>query len=91
MKGGDLLPKSIEKFSDPYLALEYRNRQRYNNYYGNGQDKRARARRKWLPVEDRYVLMHKMPDRELAKILKRTVPAIQQRRNELKKNPGNLD
>ena len=79
------MPKSISAFADPALALEYRNRQRYFNYYGEGRDKRKRARKPWLPIEDRLVQEHKMSDRELADLIKRTVSAIQQRRNELKK------
>ena len=79
------MPKTLAAYADSSLALEYRNQQRYFNYYGEGRDKRKRARKPWLPIEDKLVLEHEMPDRQLANALKRTVPAIQQRRNELKK------
>lgn len=79
------MPKSLAAYADAAAALKYRNFQRYNNYYGEGRDKRKRARKAWLPIEDKLVREHRMTDRELSKIIKRTVPAIQQRRNELKK------
>ena len=79
------MPKSISAYADPALALEYRNRQRYNNYYGHLPTNRKVTRRKWTAEEDEMVKSHEIEDRKLAKILHRTTPAIQQRRNELKK------
>ena len=79
------MPKSLAAYADPVLALEYRNRQRYNNYYGHLPVDRKVTRRKWTEEEDEMVRRHDMKDRKLAKLLNRTASAIQQRRNELKK------
>lgn len=79
------MPKSISAYADPALALEYRNRQRYNNYYGHLPIDRKVTRRKWTEEEDEMVRKHEIKDRKLAKKLNRTISAIQQRRNELKK------
>lgn len=87
LERGDYLPKSISAYADPYKALEYRNSQRYRNYYEHGNRNQKRARKNWLPIEDKLVINHEMPDRELAVLLKRTVPAIQLRRHKLKSAP----
>ena len=79
------LPKSLKAYADKNLALEYRNRQRRINYYGEGRDQRERSRSPWLPYEDELILQHEYSDRELSNLLKRTIPAIQHRRHRLKK------
>lgn len=79
------MPKSLAAYADPMLALEYRNSQRYKNYYGHLPASRKVTRRRWTEEEDEMVKDHDIEDRDLADILDRTIPAIQQRRNELKK------
>ncbi|MBR3323011.1 hypothetical protein IKG13_03060 [Candidatus Saccharibacteria bacterium] len=79
------MPKSLKAYADKSLALAYRNHQRYVNYYGNGRGQQKRARKPWLPLEDKLILCSPYTDRELSSLLKRTVPAIQKRRCILKK------
>ena len=55
--------------------------QRYRERTGAHQYPRSR----FLPEEDDLILKHNMPDRELAKKLKRSVESIQLRRYRLKK------
>ena len=78
------MPKSLAFYADPVLAQQYRNYQRFQNYYGDNINRKV-TRKRWSAKEDKMVLAHEIKDRELAKLLNRTVPAIQQRRNELRK------
>ena len=78
------LPKRLKQYAHPKLADQYRKRQRYRNYYGHLPDNRKVTRRRWTAEEDKQVIAHTVSDRELAEILNRTIPAIQQRRNALK-------
>ena len=79
------MPKSLKAYADPWKALAYRNEQRSKNYYGNTAKPRKRTHKSWSEEEDEMVKAHDIPDRELSTLINRTISAIQQRRNELKK------
>lgn len=70
------------KYKDIKKYREIRNaqKQRYRDQFKNA----GNANRWYTPEEDRLILAKKVPDRELAKKLDRTVSAIQLRRNRLK-------
>ena len=83
------MPKSLNEYRDKEKALHYRNHQRSGNY--NRGDFSASA----LIKADDYtlaacvaILDHKIPDREIAKMLRRSVRGIQNKRWKLKKTGG---
>lgn len=78
------MPKRLKNFAHPKVADEYRKRHRKKNYYGDLPENRKVTRKKWTEAEDTLVTAHIISDRDLATILQRTIPAIQQRRNALK-------
>ena len=75
--------KDRQRFRE-ILRLQH---QRYRQRTGAGQYPGLR----FLPEEDDLILKHRMPDRELAKKLKRSVESIQLRRYRLKKKMAQVD
>lgn len=82
------VPKSLNRFVDSDKARAYRNRQRKINYDRDGSDRR-RSNKPWLNYEVEMILEHEHTDRMLAKILGRSVAAIQVKRCSLKREQGN--
>ena len=74
--------KCLSQYRDVEKARAYRRRCKRNNYYA----KRAiyeNYHRPYTTKECKMVLEHKLSDRELAKELKRSIPAIQGLRHRL--------
>lgn len=82
------VPKSLKRFADSDKARAYRNRQRKINYDRDGSD-RKRGNKPWLRYEVEMILEREHTDRMLAKILGRSVAAIQVKRCSLKREQGN--
>ena len=79
------VPKTLKTFADSDKARAYRNRQRKINYDRDGSDRRH-SHKPWLRYEVEMILDREYPDREIARILGRSVEAIQVKRCSLKKN-----
>lgn len=82
------MPKTLKSFADSDKARKYRNRQRKINYDRDGSDRR-RSHRPWLRYEVEMILERRLTDREVARILGRSVAAIQVKRAKLKRERGN--
>lgn len=75
------MPKNLKNYRDTEKKLNYRNRQRKINYDGGGFVKEQYSRGKYFTKdEDWYVIYSELKDREIAKIIKRSVHSIQKRR-----------
>ena len=74
------MPNFRKHYSEEQF-LKMRNEQRKRNYSQTAQYKR----RDWIPEEDEAVLKQDITDRELSKIISRSVQSIQIRRSRLKK------
>jgi hypothetical protein len=59
--------------------------------YGVGIGNHGNHRRTWTQKEDKRVLAHEVPDRELAKEIDRTVNAIWARRRKLRARDAHLE
>ena len=81
------MPKTLKSYADSDRARAYRNRQRKINYDRDGSDRR-RGGKPWLRCEVEMILEHKYKDRMLAKILGRSVAAIQVKRAKIKSEQG---
>ena len=81
------VPKTLKSYADSDKARAYRNRQRKINYDRDGSD-RKRSGRPWMRHEVEMILEHRYKDRMLAKILGRSVAAIQVKRAKLKQEQG---
>lgn len=79
------VPKTLKTFADSDKARAYRNRQRKINYDRDGSDRRH-SHKPWLRYEVEMILDREYSDRELARILGRSVEAIQVKRCNLKKS-----
>lgn len=77
------MPKSIEKFKSQTKARVYRNKQRRNNYE-KGRKGAIKTFSRWTPKEMEFLLNWKGTDFELHRVLKRSVQAIQGKRNRIK-------
>lgn len=78
------MPLSLKFYKDSKKRDKYRNRSRKRNYE-NGRRYSRGGYNHYTTKECRLILGHKIPDIELAKILKRSVQAIQIMRCRLKK------
>mgnify|MGYP001775256176 CR=1 FL=1 len=81
------VPKTLKNFADSDKARKYRNRQRKINYHRDGSDRR-RGGRPWLRYEVEMILERRLTDREVARILGRSVAAVQVKRARLKREQG---
>ena len=77
------VPKTLKNYADSDKARKYRNRQRKINYDRDGSD-RKRSGKPWLGYEVKMILERKYKDRILAKVLGRSVAAIQIKRAKVK-------
>lgn len=77
------MPKSLKSFADTDKARAYRNRQRKINYDRDGSDRRH-GNKQWLRFEIDMILERKLTDREVARIIGRSVRAIQVKRCKLR-------
>ena len=75
--------KRRKDYKDQDRFRRYRNR--YKNRYNAKRDYSGGKKNKWSEDEEKIVLAHEMTDTEIAKMLKRSINAIQVRRNLLKK------
>lgn len=82
------VPKTLKTFADSEKARAYRNRQRKVNYDRDGSDRRN-SYKPWLRYEVEMILDKKYSDREIARIIGRSVEAIQVKRCSLKRKKGN--
>ena len=81
------MPKSLKSFTDSDKARRYRNKQRKINYDRDGSDRR-RGGKPWLRYEVEMILERRLTDREVARIIGRSVAAIQVKRAKLKQEQG---
>lgn len=81
------MPKTLKEYADTDRARAYRNRQRKINYDRDGSD-RHRSREPWTRHEIDMILERKLTDREVARIMGRSVKAIQIKRCRLKHGQG---
>lgn len=81
------MPLSLKFYKDSKKRDKYRNHSRKKNYE-NGRRYSRNGYNYYTMKECRLILEHKMPDIELAKILKRSVQAIQIMRCRLKRGKG---
>lgn len=79
---------SVRKYYERKGKLEeYRKiRERWKQRYRKRTGSDSYIPREWDFIDDALVLKHDIPDRELAKVLNRSVTAIQTRRSRLKHN-----
>lgn len=85
-----MAPKCLKNYIDEEKARKYRNHQRKLNYdRGSGSHEVSGA--KWSKQDEDQVLEHSISDRELSKLIGRSVRAIQQKRCKLKKLNERLD
>lgn len=82
------VPKSLKRFADSDKARTYRNRQRKINYDRDGSDRR-RKYRPYLRYEVEMILERRLTDREIARIIGRSVSSIQNKRSRLKQEQRN--
>ena len=82
------MPKMLKKYADTDKARAYRNRQRKINYDRDGSD-RHRSKEPWTIHEIDMILERRLTDREVARIIGRSVRAIQIKRCKLKHGLGN--
>lgn len=81
------MPKTLKKYADTDKARAYRNRQRKINYDRDGSDRRNSYKR-WSNDEIDMILEGKLTDREVARIIGRSVKAIHVKRARLKHEPS---
>lgn len=79
------MPNTLRNFADSDKARAYRNRQRKLNYERDGSDRRN-SHKPWLRHEVEMILERRLTDREVARIIGRSVAAIQVKRCSLKKS-----
>jgi hypothetical protein len=80
------MPKCLKRYLDKSKAMRYRNRQRALNYeIGNFSDE-MRLGYDWWECD--RILDHSIPDRNLARDLRRSVRTIQVKRSLLKRAVG---
>jgi hypothetical protein len=78
------MPSSLKNYKDKNKAKYYRNKQRSRNYR-RGEYGEPNRRRRWLVKDESFIKESQfLTDRSIAQILKRSVRAVQQKRNELK-------
>lgn len=77
------MPNSLKNFKDKKKAQIYRTRQRRNNYASSRPLKEYRF---WSIQELEMLLIFKGTDRELGKIISRSVQAIQLKRVKINKD-----
>lgn len=77
------MPKALKKYADSDKARAYRNRQRKINYDRDGSDRRNN-RKRWSSYEIDMILECELTDREIARIIGRSVKAIHVKRAKLK-------
>ena len=82
------MPKTLKEYADTDKARAYRNRQRKINYDRDGSDRRN-GRKPWSKHEIDMILERELTDREVARIIGRSVKAIQIKRCRLKNELGN--
>ena len=81
------MPKTLKRYADTGKARAYRNRQRKINYDRDGSDRRN-SRKRWSNHEIDMILERELTDREVARIIGRSVSAIQIKRARLKHEPS---
>lgn len=82
------MPKALKGYTDTDKAKTYRNRQRKINYDRDGSDRRN-SNKRWSNHEIDMILECELTDREVARIIGRSVKAIQIKRARLKHEPSN--
>lgn len=82
------MPKTLRGYADTDKARAYRNRQRKINYDRDGSDRRN-GNKPWSRHEIDMILERRLTDREVARIIGRSVRAIQVKRYKLKHERGN--
>lgn len=78
------MPNTVYKYHDKVKARLYRNRNRKNNYT-KGRIFNAKSHQAFTTTDCKIILEHKLCDREIAKLLQRSVQSIQIMRSRLKK------
>lgn len=79
------MPKTLVHYADQYKAQIYRNRHRKNNYQKT-REGAYNARQEWTVDEMEMILSSSLCDREISKIIGRSVQAIQMKRSKLNKS-----
>ena len=72
------MPK--RKYKDDEKERKYRNKQRHINYSATALYVRSR----YTEEDDKLILAHEIPDRQLSEIIRHSVQSIQIRRSRLK-------
>lgn len=80
--------KSSAKWKKNHPVENAKHKENWRRKTGSAAGKGHGGRRPWTQEEDRQVLAHSIPDRELAAKIGRTVMAIQVRRNRIRQTPG---
>ena len=75
------MPNFIKNYRDKEKCRKIRNKQRQRNYAKTAKY----LPKEWTEEDDALVLEHKMPDRELSKLIEHSVQSIQVHRSRLKK------
>lgn len=81
------MPKYLKCYKDKEKARRTRNKHRRQNYQKTAFA--PNSGKLWSEYEDAIILEHTVTDFELAKLLKRSVGSIQNRRCRLKKKESN--
>ena len=79
------MPSFVKRMKDNDKCRMIRNKQRQKNY---AQTNIYPPKGAWANWEEELVLEHSMTDRQLSKLLERSVQAIQLKRSRLKKEIG---
>lgn len=79
------MPSFVKRMKDKDKCRMIRNKQRQKNY---AQTNIYPPKGAWANWEEELVLEHSMTDRQLSKLLERSVQAIQLKRSRLKKEIG---
>lgn len=79
------MPSFVKRMKDKDKCRMIRNKQRQKNY---AQTNVYPPKGAWAGWEEELVLEHSMTDRQLSKLLERSVQAIQLKRSRLKKEIG---
>lgn len=78
------MPKRLKDYADSAKARAHRNRHRKKNYRSSPGEPGVRGT-KWTEDDLMAVLAHEVPDRELSKMIGRSLESIQVMRSKLKK------
>lgn len=80
--------KSVKKWKQAHPEADVRYKTEWRRRSGSPEGRGNGSRRQWTQEEDKQVLAHSIPDRELAVELGRTILAIQVRRSKIRRTPG---